>query len=133
MAGSNKKDMNQNDVIDSAKAFFTSFGILFLVFLIALVGSIIFPPQHGGEAQGNGGAPTANIDAAAIFKQNCASCHGQNLEGIMGPNLTKVGATHSADDIAKIIKDGKPPAMPGGIIKKQPEIQAVAQWLSEHK
>lgn len=132
MAGSNKKDMNQNDVIDSAKAFFTSFGILFLVFLIALVGSIIFPPKHGEEAK-DGGAPTANIDAAAIFKQNCSSCHGQNLEGIAGPNLTKVGSKYSADDIAKIIKEGKPPGMPGGMIKKQPEVQAVAKWLSEHK
>lgn len=131
MAGSNKKDMNQNDVIDSAKAFFTSFGILFLVFLLALVGSIIFPPTHGEEAQG-GGAPTANIDAEAVFKQNCASCHGQNLEGIAGPNLTKIGATLSAEDIAKIIKEGKG-GMPPGLLKKQPEIQAVAQWLSEHK
>jgi mono/diheme cytochrome c family protein len=132
MAGSNKKDMNQNDVIDSAKAFFTSFGILFLVFLIALVGSVIFPPKHGEEANGNG-APTAKIDAAALFKQNCASCHGQNLEGVMGPNLTKVGSKYSADDIAKIIKEGKSGGMPPGLLKKQPEIQAVAQWLSEHK
>ncbi|QRG67214.1 YqzM family protein [Brevibacillus choshinensis] len=132
MAGSNKKDMNQNDVIDSAKAFFTSFGILFLVFLIALVGSIIFPPKHGEEAAGGAGAPTANIDAAAIFKQNCSSCHGQNLEGIVGPNLTKIGAQLSKDDIAKIIKEGKG-GMPPGMLKKQPEIQAVAQWLSEHK
>ncbi|MDA5107618.1 MULTISPECIES: YqzM family protein [Brevibacillus] len=131
MAGSNKKDMNQNDVVDSAKAFFTSFGILFLVFLIALVGSAIFPPKHGEEAQG-GGAPTANIDAEAVYKQNCASCHGQNLEGIVGPNLTKAGSKYSADDIAKIIKDGKG-GMPPGILKKQPEIKAVAEWLAQHK
>jgi len=130
MAGSNKKDMNQNDVIDSAKAFFTSFGILFLVFLIALVGSIFFPPSHGNEAQG--GAPTANIDAEAIFKQNCSSCHGQNLEGISGPALTTVGSHLSADEIAKIIKDGRG-GMPPGMLKKQPEIKAVAEWLSEHK
>lgn len=132
MAGSNKKDMNQNDVIDSAKAFFTSFGILFLVFLIALVGSIIFPPKQGGEAAGGAGAPTTTIDAAAVFKQNCASCHGQNLEGAVGPNLTKVGAKLTVDDITKIIKDGGA-TMPGGLLKKQPEIQAVAKWLSEHK
>jgi cytochrome c551/cytochrome c550 len=131
MAGSNKKDMNQNDVIDSAKAFFTSFGILFLVFLIALVGSIFFPPTHGEEAQ-EGGAPTDTIDAAAIFAQNCSSCHGQNLEGIAAPALTTVGATYSAEEIADIIKNGKG-GMPPGLLKKQPEIEAVAQWLSEHK
>ncbi|QQE74018.1 YqzM family protein [Brevibacillus composti] len=132
MAGSNnKKNMNQNDVIDSAKAFFTSFGILFLVFLIALVGSAIFPPQQGGQATGEGGA-TANIDPANVFAQNCASCHGQNLEGIAAPALTNVGSTYSAEDIAKIIKEGKG-GMPPGLLKKQPEIQAVAQWLAEHK
>ncbi|CAM5780703.1 MULTISPECIES: YqzM family protein [Brevibacillus] len=131
MAGSNKKDMNQNDVIDSAKAFFASFGILFLVFLIALVGSAIFPPQHGEQANG-GEAPTATIDAPTVFKQNCSSCHGQNLEGIAAPALTQVGSKYSADEIAKIIKEGKG-GMPPGLLKKQPEIQAVAQWLSEHK
>jgi mono/diheme cytochrome c family protein len=132
MAGSNKKDMNQNDVVDSAKAFFTSFGILFLVFILALVGSAIFPPKHGEEAKGGAGAPTANIDAAALFKQNCASCHGQNLEGMVGPNLTKVGSKYDEKQIAEIIKNGKG-GMPPGMLKKQPEIQAVAKWLSEKK
>ena len=132
MAGSNKKDMNQNDVVDSAKGFFTSFGILFLVFLIALVGSIFFPPTHGEQAEGGGAAPTDTIDAAAIYAQNCSSCHGQNLEGIAAPALTTVGGKYSADEIADIIKNGKG-AMPPGLLKKQPEIQAVAQWLSEHK
>jgi mono/diheme cytochrome c family protein len=131
MAGPNKKDMNQNDVIDSAKAFFTSFGILFLVFLIALVGSIFFPPKHGEEAGGGATAP-AKVDAAALFKANCASCHGQNLEGMVGPNLTKVGSKYSADDIAKIIKEGKG-GMPPGMLKKGEEIKAVAQWLAEKK
>ncbi|USG65221.1 YqzM family protein [Brevibacillus ruminantium] len=131
MAGSNKKNMNQNDVIDSAKAFFASFGILFLVFLIALVGSAFFPPQHGGQAS-EGGGPTANIDPANVFAQNCSSCHGQNLEGISAPALAQVGNHLSADEIAKIIKEGRG-GMPPGLLKKQPEIQAVAQWLSEHK
>ncbi|CAJ1001216.1 MULTISPECIES: YqzM family protein [Bacillales] len=129
MAGSNKKDMNQNDVVDSAKAFFTSFGILFLVFLIALVGSAIFP-KHGEEAQDGG--QTAKIDAEAVYKANCASCHGQNLEGAFGPALTTAGSKYSADDIAKIIKEGKG-GMPAGVLKKQPEIQAVAEWLAQHK
>jgi len=131
MAGPNKKDMNQNDVIDSAKGFFTSFGILFLVFLIALVGSIFFPPKSGEQAEGGATAP-ATIDAAAVFKANCASCHGQNLEGIAGPNLTKVGATHDAAAIAKIIKEGKG-GMPPGMLKKAEEIKAVSEWLAEKK
>lgn len=131
MAGNNKKDMNQNDIVDSAKAFTTSFGILFLVFLLALVGSIFFPPKSGEEAKG-GGAPTASINAETVFKQNCASCHGQNLEGIVGPNLQKVGGHLDEKQIADVIKNGRG-GMPPGVLKKQPEIQAVAKWLSEHK
>lgn len=131
MAGNNKKDMNQNDIVDSAKAFTTSFGILFLVFLLALVGSIFFPPKSGQEAK-EGGAPSAAINAETVFKQNCASCHGQNLEGVVGPNLQKIGAQLDEKQIADIIKNGKG-GMPPGILKKQPEIQAVAKWLSEHK
>jgi mono/diheme cytochrome c family protein len=130
MAGSNKKDMNQNDIVDSAKAFTASFGILFLVFLIALVGSAIFPPQK--EAAKGGAGETAQINAEAVFKQNCSSCHGQNLEGISGPNLTKVGSKYSVDEIKNIIKNGKG-GMPPGMLKKQPEIEAVAKWLSEKK
>lgn len=131
MAGPSKKDMNQNDVIDSAKGFFTSFGILFLVFLIALVGSIFFPPKSSEQADGGAAAP-ATVDAAALFKTNCASCHGQNLEGIAGPNLTKVGSKYSADEIAAIIKDGKG-GMPPGMLKKADEIKAVSAWLAEKK
>ncbi len=131
MAGPNKKDMNQNDVIDSAKAFFTSFGILFLVFLIALVGSIFFPPSSGEQANGGATAP-ATVDAAALFKANCASCHGQNLEGIAGPNLTKVGANYNSEQIADIIKNGKG-GMPPGMLKKADEIKAVSDWLAEKK
>lgn len=131
MAGPNKKDMNQNDVIDSAKGFFASFGILFLVFLIALVGSIFFPPKSGEQAEGGATAPS-KIDAAVLFKANCASCHGQNLEGIAGPNLTKVGSKYSADEIEKIIKEGKG-GMPPGMLKKADEIKAVAAWLAEKK
>ncbi len=132
MAGSNfKKDMNQNDVIDSAKGFFTSFGILFLVFLIALVGSIFFPPQHGEQAGGGATAP-AKVDAESVFKTTCAGCHGQNLEGITGPNLTKVGSILDAAAIENIIKNGKG-GMPPGMLKKNDEIKAVAEWLAAKK
>ncbi|MGE5701291.1 MAG: YqzM family protein [Clostridia bacterium] len=131
MAGSNfKKDMNQNDVVDSAKAFFTSFGILFLVFVIALVGSIYFPPKH--EEAGGGATAPAAVDPEATFKANCASCHGQNLEGIAGPNLTKVGSKLDAKGISDIIKNGRG-GMPPGMLKKADEIKAVAEWLAAKK
>lgn len=72
------------------------------------------------------------VDAEKIFANNCASCHGNNLEGNVGPNLTKVGAKYSSKEIQKIIKNGKG-QMPAGILKDDKEIVAVADWLAEKK
>ena len=46
----------------------------------------------------------------AIFKSNCASCHGQNLEGGIGPNLTDEYWLHGGGvkNIFKTIKYGVP-------------------------
>lgn len=135
MAASNfKKDMNQNDVIDSAKAFFTSFGILFLVFIIALVVSVMYPPQSGEQAKDGAAAtaPSKEVNAEQIVKQTCASCHGQNLEGVVGPNLTKIGSKYKPEEIENILKNGKG-GMPAGLLKDDTEVKAVAKWLSEKK
>ncbi len=135
MAGSNfKKDMNQNDVVDSAKAFFTSFGILLLIFIVALAISVMFPPQHGEQAKDGAAAPSApkEVNAEQVFKGTCAACHGQNLEGVVGPNLTKIGSKYKPEEIENIIKNGKG-GMPAGLLKEDAEIKAVAKWLSEKK
>ncbi|QZY86227.1 cytochrome c551 [Exiguobacterium acetylicum] len=72
------------------------------------------------------------VDAEKIFANNCASCHGNNLEGNVGPNLTKVGSKYSSEEIQKIIKNGKG-QMPAGILKEDEEIVAVADWLADKK
>ncbi|MFP3892115.1 cytochrome c [Exiguobacterium indicum] len=72
------------------------------------------------------------VDAEKIFANNCASCHGNNLEGNVGPNLTKVGSKYSSEEIQEIIKNGKG-QMPAGILKEDEEIVAVADWLADKK
>lgn len=72
------------------------------------------------------------VDAEKIFANNCASCHGNNLEGNVGPNLTKVGSKYSSEEIQEIIKNGKG-QMPAGLLKEDEEIVAVADWLAEKK
>jgi len=32
--------------------------------------------------------PAASVDAAALYSSNCASCHGANRQGGVGPALT---------------------------------------------
>lgn len=84
----------------------------------------------GSSSKGGGG----NVDAAAakqVYKKNCASCHGQNLEGKNGPNLQKIGGSMSKADILKQIKNGGG-GMPGGLIKGK-DAQNVAGWLASKK
>lgn len=57
---------------------------------------------------------TASQDAAAVargsttFKSNCAACHGQNAEGLVGPNLTDNFWIHGPTpvDIYKTVANG---------------------------
>ncbi|AXH98482.1 cytochrome c [Sporosarcina sp. PTS2304] len=83
------------------------------------------------DATNDNGAATTDVDAEAVVQQNCASCHGGNLEGGMGPALDKIGGTLSQDEIHDVIVNGKG-AMPPGIIKGE-EADAVAAWLAEKK
>ncbi|QHN50423.1 cytochrome c [Geobacillus stearothermophilus] len=83
--------------------------------------------KNGG---GNGGGDTA-ASAEQIYKQNCASCHGQDLSGGVGPNLQKVGSKYSKEQIKEIIANGRG-AMPAGIIKGE-DADKVAEWLASKK
>lgn len=76
-------------------------------------------------------AVTTNVDAEVVVQKNCASCHGGNLQGGMGPALDKIGATLSEEEIHSAIVNGKG-TMPGGVIKGE-EADAVAAWLAAKK
>ena len=84
------------------------------------------------SSDGDSDSNTASVDAEAVFAQNCAACHGQNLEGMSGPALTDVGSRLSADDIENIIRNGQG-GMPANVIQDDEEITAVAAWLAEKK
>lgn len=88
--------------------------------------------EEESTSNGDTGSNTASIDAEAVYAQNCAACHGANLEGMSGPALTDVGARLSAEDIENIIRNGQG-SMPANVIEKDEEITAVAAWLAEKK
>ena len=78
------------------------------------------------------GTETASSDAGAkIFNQKCSSCHGGDLTGGMGPNLTKVGSRYSKDEILNIIANGKG-QMPAKVITGD-DANQVAEWLAAKK
>ncbi|MFD2759443.1 cytochrome c550 [Lentibacillus juripiscarius] len=126
-------------------ALTAALGIL-LVIVISVVGlnqqEAIQDEQNGEEKQGeeqqeksqdegSGGGETA-ANGEEIFQSNCASCHGSDLSGGVGPDLTSVGSDYSKEEIKEIIANGFPPNMPAGIVKGK-KADALAQWLSEQK
>ncbi|WP_338453355.1 cytochrome c [Niallia oryzisoli] len=103
-----------------------------------LVGTAIMLAACGGGEEsstsksGEGATTdTAVANGEKIFTQKCSSCHGQNLEGGVGPELTTVGSRLSQADIETLIKDGKG-AMPPGLIEGA-DATAVAEWLAAKK
>lgn len=66
-----------------------------------------------------------------LFKQSCASCHGNNLEGNSGPSLKAIGGQKSKDEILDIIKNGKG-MMPSGLVSET-DAKILANWLAEKK
>ena len=101
-----------------------------VVVMIALVGCSTHSTTEKGEAGSTSFSKVNDGSAAAkIYEQKCSSCHGDTLEGKIGPELTTVGDRLSMQEIEAIINDGAP-AMPGGLIAED-EAKKVAEWLME--
>ncbi len=66
-----------------------------------------------------------------IVKQSCTSCHGDQLQGAVGPNLQKIGGKLSKDEIKEILSKGKG-NMPANIVPAD-QAAKVADWLSKKK
>lgn len=74
---------------------------------------------------------------AALFAEKCAVCHGPELGGVIGPNLTDNYWIHGKGtpvDIAKVIRDGVPDkGMPswGPLLSRDQIYSAVALIVSK--
>jgi cytochrome c oxidase cbb3-type subunit III len=70
-------------------------------------------PQAGSKANPFSKDPKVAAEGAVIFKDNCAACHGEDLKGGVGPNLTGV-LKYGETDEAKFetVSDGRPNGMP---------------------
>lgn len=72
-------------------------------------------PASSGSTQSSGDVSKGK----AVFGTSCASCHGQNAEGLVGPDLRKVGSTRDRDFLTRwltnptaVKKDSTMPAVP---------------------
>ncbi|MEF3306730.1 c-type cytochrome [Paenibacillus sp. GYB003] len=90
-----------------------------------------------GETKTGAGEATAVAggNAEALYKKQCISCHGDQLQGRIGPgtNLTKVGGKLTREQIATQIEKGGN-GMPGfkGSLNEA-EIGTLADWLAAKK
>lgn len=88
------------------------------------------PSPEAGEAHsGHSDDPTAK--AKAIYAKTCVACHATDLSGKDGPNLQKVGARLTRDQILSTVKNGKG-MMPSGMVSDE-EANLLADWLSTLK
>lgn len=69
-------------------------------------------PQ-GGKPVADGATPAARLVATGrtLYVASCAGCHGQDAQGQIGPTLHHLGDPDVK--IARNIKNGFPPRMPG--------------------
>ncbi|UQZ81203.1 Cytochrome c-551 precursor [Paenibacillus konkukensis] len=93
--------------------------------------------QHQSQTKQEASAPALpdtplNSQAAeAIYKQSCIACHGNDLEGKIGPNLQKIGGKYSDKQLYGIVQNGRGgmPAFKSTL--KDEEIVNLAKWLAE--
>lgn len=64
--------------------------------------------EESGDESGEDGEETASssdFDPETFARDNCASCHGQDFSGGMGPDINGV----SADSLMKAVREGQGP------------------------
>ncbi|MCM3763404.1 cytochrome c551 [Neobacillus niacini] len=85
----------------------------------------------GGGGDDKGGGDTADAGGQKIYDQKCSSCHGGDLKGAVGPNLTQIGSKYSKDEILNIIHNGQG-GMPPNVVTGD-DADQVAEWLAAKK
>lgn len=88
------------------------------------------PGTTQGETQGEA---TTTVNAEAVYKQNCLACHAADLSGQAGPNLQKVGAKRTPEEISNIIHNGGNGMTAFKGILSEDEIKSLTDWLAAKK
>ncbi|MCQ6560230.1 c-type cytochrome [Paenibacillus mendelii] len=104
----------------------------FLSMIIVLVLTACSSEGNTQELEAGANSP-GDVEAIALYKQSCLSCHAADLSGRVGPGLQEIGSKLSEEQLFGLIQDGAR-GMPS--FKKKltaAEIEALAQWLSNNK
>lgn len=108
---------------------------LYLFAVAALAGVLLL--AGCGESPNSVSSPELDGPEAVmeVYKSNCLSCHGTDLQGKMGPttDLTKVGARRTVEQITEQINEGGG-GMPSYDSRlTEEEVKGLATWLANKK
>ena len=126
--------MNKNPIIPFLLIIFLGIGLVFLLSGLGATddGEEDVATEEGSEESGGGGeeASSGDVDAEGIARDNCASCHGQDFSGGMGPALA--GTSLAEDEFTSIVREGQGsmPAFSADQIADE-ELTALYQFFSE--
>ncbi|MGE6669051.1 c-type cytochrome [Paenibacillus xylanexedens] len=112
-------------------------GVFFAACALAIVLMFTLPGKEEVAEEAKPTMPEVTLDAGqaeALVKANCISCHGDQLQGGVGPALANIGSQDDLEKIYSTIVKGKGGSMPSFKGKLQDEeIANIATWLSEKK
>ncbi|MGM8215217.1 c-type cytochrome [Bacillaceae bacterium W0354] len=80
----------------------------------------------GGDDDAGGGGDTAG---EKLYANNCAVCHGGDLQGGAGPKLKGISSKHDAAEIKDIILNGYGGMKPVNVSEE--DAQTIADWVVE--
>ncbi|MCK1977094.1 cytochrome c [Jeotgalicoccus huakuii] len=126
--------MNKNPIIPFLLIIFLGVGLVFLLSGVGATddGEEDVASEEGASEESGGGeeASSGDVDAEGIARDNCASCHGQDFSGGMGPALA--GTSLDEETFTTTVRDGKGsmPAFSADQIADE-ELTALYQFFSE--
>ena len=101
--------------------------------IVAATGHAQTGPAAGASApRGVAAVATPGVDAAALYQQHCAACHGTQRTGGMGPALLPESLERlRRPEALKTIGAGRPATQMAGFAAtlKPDELTALAQWI----
>lgn len=118
--------MGKNPIVPYILIFALGLGLIFFMSLYGLKQQDKIA-NEGDEGKTEEVADSAEFDAEAVAQGKCIGCHGGDLTGGVGPAL--VGTTLSKDELKEIILNGTTGGMPGGLIKDDAELDAMADYI----
>ncbi|MGO4108204.1 c-type cytochrome [Paenibacillus sp. YAF4_2] len=103
--------------------------------LLSTVVAVLLTACGNNGGTGSSAISTSHMDApektGAVYRANCVSCHGSDLQGRMGAqtNLQQVGARMTKPQIVEQIKHGGRSMPPQNRLTDE-QIEGLAEWLA---